>query len=174
MDASTARTLNIRAWVNAAGGPTHFVEAFGAGTKWTQAQVSQWISAANPKGIGNRLARDIEARVGKPKGAMDRPPGVESQDSGQDVDRMRRAARFLEDLFGHYGKRFVASERIPLLIAVYEDMALPDSSSQVALTLKFGRILETENEREEQAGSTGTHGGSRDRGSTSKAKAAAR
>jgi len=163
MDASTARTLNIRAWVREAGGPTQFVEAFGAGTKWTQAQVSQWISTSSPKGIGNRLAREIEARVGKPRGAMDKPPDSQSQDSGQDVERMRRAARFLEELFDHYGRRFVASERIPLLLAVYEDMAIPDSSNQVALALKFGRILESEDEREEQAGSTGTHGRGRNR-----------
>lgn len=163
MDANTARTLNIRAWVRDAGGPTQFVEAFGAGTKWTQAQVSQWISMSSPKGIGNRLAREIEARVGKPRGAMDKPPGSASQDSGQDVERMRRAARFLEELFEHYGRRFVASERIPLLLAVYEDMALPDSSNQVALALKFGRILETEDEREEQTGSPGPHGRSGNR-----------
>lgn len=70
MDASEARTRNIRLIVEAAGGPTSFANQHGHG-RWTQAQVSQWISDTNPKSIGGRLARDIEAELGLKRGALD-------------------------------------------------------------------------------------------------------
>jgi len=68
MDAKTARTTNIRALVAQYGGPTKFTEKSG---DWSQAQVSQWISEANPKGIGHALARKIERTLGLPGGWMD-------------------------------------------------------------------------------------------------------
>ena len=76
MDAKTARTLNTRALVATDGGPTAFANKYGAGEKsnWTQEQVSQWISETKPKGIGHRLAREIERRVGLGPGALDQPP----------------------------------------------------------------------------------------------------
>lgn len=70
MDAKSFRTLNIRSLVAAAGGPTEFAEQTGG--IWTQAQVSQWISEKNPKGIGHTLARNIEEASGKPHGWLDR------------------------------------------------------------------------------------------------------
>lgn len=73
MDATTARTLNIRRFVSAANGPTAFANRYGGG-RWTQAQVSQWVSEENPKSIGGRLARDLEAELRLPRGAMDQPP----------------------------------------------------------------------------------------------------
>lgn len=70
MDASTSRTLNIRALVASSGGPASWAEKYG-GTRWVPAQVSQWISADNPKSIGNRLARDLEKKMGLKVGALD-------------------------------------------------------------------------------------------------------
>lgn len=58
MDASTARTLNMRLRVAAAGGPAEWARLYG-GTRWAQPQVSQWISESNPKSIGHRLSRDL-------------------------------------------------------------------------------------------------------------------
>lgn len=120
MDAKTARTTNIRAWVDAAGGPTGFVAQFGAGTTWTQAQVSQWISATNPKGIGHALARTIEKQVRKPAGSMDRPP--ESQAAGLDKGKLESATQFLEQLFDSKDRQFVASLNVDLITAVYADL----------------------------------------------------
>jgi len=72
MDASTARTQNIRQLVADAGGPTAFSNRYGHG-RWSQAQVSQWIAEENPKSIGNRLARHLEIEVGLPHGSLDYP-----------------------------------------------------------------------------------------------------
>lgn len=69
MDATTARTMNVRELVAKAGGPTAFANSYGSG-RWSQAQVSQW-TADDPKSIGGRLARAIEAEVGLEKGALD-------------------------------------------------------------------------------------------------------
>lgn len=77
MDAKTSRTLHIRRMVAEAGGPTAWIDQFGAGRKWTQDQVSQWISDTKPKGIGHTLARSIEDAAGMERGAMDAPPQPE-------------------------------------------------------------------------------------------------
>lgn len=143
MDAKTCRTENIRRAVVAAGGPAEFARRYG-GTTWTQAQISQWISATNPKGIGHRLARDIEIRTGMAPGSLDRPFAEASQTVGLDVETMRTAARFLEDLFAARGKTFVASERIALLQAVYVELVSTGTPNLVALTTKYGKQLEGE------------------------------
>lgn len=70
MDSATARTLNIRRFVAEAGGPTEFANKYGAG-RWTQAQVSQWISREKPKSIGNALARTLESVLNLNHGTMD-------------------------------------------------------------------------------------------------------
>jgi hypothetical protein len=67
MDASTARTRNIRALVAQHEGPSKFAALVGR----DQAQVSQWISTTHPKPIGSRLARHIEQATGKPLGWLD-------------------------------------------------------------------------------------------------------
>lgn len=87
MDATTARTLNIRDLVAAAGGPTRFAEKYNGG-KWSQAQVSQWISEDRPKGIGARLARTIEAETGNHKGWLDTYPH-EGADSAKAISQMK-------------------------------------------------------------------------------------
>lgn len=169
MDAKTARTENIRQLVADAGGPAEFARRFG-GTTWVQAQVSQWISPTNPKPIGHKLARDIEQRTGRPVGSLDRPPELASQSVGLDIDRMRSAARFLEDLFAARGKVFVASERISLLQAVYVEFVSVDAPNLVALTTKYGKQLEgEENGGHDETRSARAAGGGGNRRSASKA-----
>lgn len=70
MDAKSARTLNIRRFVKEAGGPTPFANKYGNG-RWSQEQVSQWISEKQPKSIGNNLARDLEKVLGLSFGVFD-------------------------------------------------------------------------------------------------------
>lgn len=106
MDAKTARTLNIRALVAVAGGPTSFATRYGAG-RWSQPQVSLWISEANPKPIGHKLARSIEEAVGKPNGWLDTPPhvGKESHSGGLELAILAPALTWLdfdEDEGGRY------------------------------------------------------------------------
>lgn len=84
MDASKARTLNIRSLVAKAGGPGAFANAYGTprdghGSIWPQAQVSQWISLTKPKGIGHKLAREIERRIGVVEGSLDTAPEPDAE-----------------------------------------------------------------------------------------------
>jgi hypothetical protein len=100
MDANTARTENMRRLVAEAGGPAEWLRKYASG-RWQQAQVSQWISLANPKGIGGRLARDLEAALGLPRGELDRPPSGQSQSAGSLRDTMAAAvtiARRVQDM----------------------------------------------------------------------------
>jgi hypothetical protein len=105
MEAKLARTLNIRHFVAEAGGPTEFAIQFG-GDRWTQAQVSQWISENHPKPIGHRLARELEIALGLEKGQFDtwrkgdplgerpkdeRPLGVVMNQLENDIDALRYA-----------------------------------------------------------------------------------
>lgn len=103
MDASTARTENMRRHVAKSGGPTEWAREFG-GDRWTQAQVSQWISESKPKGIGGNLARDLEAAMGLERGTLDRAPlenGAASQsprlDASTIVDAMKALHRIYSD-----------------------------------------------------------------------------
>jgi len=72
MDASAARTENMRRLVADAGGPAGWSRQYG-GARWQQPQVSQWISPKSPKRIGRKLARDLELAMDLPAGELDRP-----------------------------------------------------------------------------------------------------
>lgn len=87
MDAPSYRTHHMRRLVAQAGGPAGWIRKH-AGTRWQQAQVSQWISESNPKGIGHKLARDLEVAMGLPHGYLDLPgDGAEGvTDAGQTAD----------------------------------------------------------------------------------------
>lgn len=69
MDAKTARTLNIRKWVAAEGGPALFSQKLDG--RWAATQVSQWISESKPKPIGHALARALEEAGGRRPGSLD-------------------------------------------------------------------------------------------------------
>ncbi len=73
MDANEARTFHMRQLVAKAGGSTEWSRRYG-GVRWQQPQVSQWISEDSPKGIGKRLARDLETAQGLPRGYLDQIP----------------------------------------------------------------------------------------------------
>lgn len=145
MDAQTARTLNIRQWVADAGGPAEWSRKFSplkddGSPRWPQPQVSQWISETDPKSIGGRLARDIEAALGKPRGVMDSPP--ESQVLKPDLDTIHLALDFLEEMFEARGKEW-NRKRYPLLLAaVVEDLLLPQPLTVVQLSVKYGRAID--------------------------------
>lgn len=99
MDANTARTLNMRLRVAAAGGPAEWARLYG-GTRWAQPQVSQWISESNPKSIGHRLARDLESVMQLPHGTLDRVDqdgdvSLQSQSTGLDFEKMSAAVKVL-------------------------------------------------------------------------------
>lgn len=145
MDASTARTLNIRAWVTEAGGPAEWSRRYSplkedSTAQWPQPQVSQWISEGSPKGIGNALARSIEAAMGKAHGSMDRPP--QSHQLKPDLTTIHLALDFLEEMFEARGKAW-DRKRYPLLLAaVVEDLMRPAPPSVVQLSVKYGGAID--------------------------------
>lgn len=89
MDANEARTFHMRRLVREAGGPAEWARRFG-GARWQQAQISQWISETNPKGIGKRLARELEEVQGLPSGSLDRIPDGQTVAASQPVQLQRR------------------------------------------------------------------------------------
>lgn len=96
----------MRRLVADAGGPTEWAKQYG-GDRWTQAQVSQWISETKPKGIGNRLARDLEAAMSLPRGLLDQPPEASkaSHAARPDFETMAGAVEVLRHYLELTGQR---------------------------------------------------------------------
>lgn len=67
MDSKTIRYQNTRLLVEQAGGVSNFAEKIGKG----QSQTSQFAGTTPIKGIGNKVAREIEEAFGKPHGWLD-------------------------------------------------------------------------------------------------------
>ena len=142
MDASTARTSNIRHLVAEAGGPAEWARRYG-GTRWAQAQVSQWISDANPEGIGGRLARDLETAMSLPHGALDRPNADLSQSVGLDVAKLTSLIESLEIAIAKVGHPVAARTKARLLARLYSDDQASAASSAEALQAALASILAT-------------------------------
>lgn len=69
MDSKSIRYRNTRLLVDQAGGVSNFAEKIGKG----QSQVSQFAGTNPIKGIGNKVAREIEEAFGKSHGWLDIP-----------------------------------------------------------------------------------------------------
>lgn len=139
MDAKTARTENLRAHVAQAGGPAKWAERYG-GTRWLQPQVSQWISETNPKGIGHKLARDLESAMNLAAGSLDRPP--ESQPAGLDVHRLGIALTAMDKALADVHIQGKLGKLAAVLRPIYEQasqVADPDDPHQRALFDAFVR-----------------------------------
>lgn len=74
MDSKTIRYINTRLLVDQIGGVSNFAEKIGKG----QSQTSQFAGANPIKGIGNKVAREIEEAFDKPHGWLDLPHIEES------------------------------------------------------------------------------------------------
>ncbi|MGY8563301.1 hypothetical protein [Stenotrophomonas rhizophila] len=150
MDATTQRTINMRARVAEAGGPAEWARKFG-GTRWQQPQVSQWISETNPKGIGHRLARDLEAAMGVASGTLDRP-STNSQSVGLDVSTLRSAIRLLQLVSEIRGNGPVPDIDAEALATAYETVAAEarslDDSNVVDFMRAFVDRLERSREKD--------------------------
>lgn len=145
MDASTARTLHMRRLVAEAGGPAEWVRRYGA-DRWAQAQVSQWISEASPKGIGGRLARDLEKAMGLAHGHLDLPPS-ESQVPTLDREKLSAAIEFVRDLEQSHGREFERGAASLVIAAVYDHLLREEKPNTVVMTVRFGKMLEEEDGR---------------------------
>lgn len=69
MDSKSIRYLNTRILVEQVGGVSNFAEKINKG----QSQTSQFAGTNPIKGIGNKVAREIEEAFGKPHGWLDIP-----------------------------------------------------------------------------------------------------
>lgn len=67
MDSKSIRYQNTRILVDSVGGISSFAEKIGKG----QSQTSQFAGTNPIKGIGNKVAREIEETFGKPHGWLD-------------------------------------------------------------------------------------------------------
>ena len=75
MDSKTIRYQNTRYLVEMAGGVSNFAEKIGKG----QSQTSQFAGTNPIKGIGNKVAREIEEAFEKPHGWLDIPHKLPSE-----------------------------------------------------------------------------------------------
>lgn len=140
MDASTARTENMRRLVAEAGGPADWARKYG-GSRWQQPQVSQWISETSPKGIGGRLARDLEVAMGMSRGELDSAPSRQSQPVGIDIDTLRSAHRLLQLVAEIRGEQPVPDINVTALAVAYETVRAEAASLDDSNVLDFMRAF---------------------------------
>lgn len=140
MDASTARTENMRRLVAEAGGPADWARKYG-GSRWQQPQVSQWISETSPKGIGGRLARDLEVAMGMSRGELDSAPSRQSQPVGIDIDTLRSAHRLLQLVAEIRGEPPVPEINVTALAVAYETVRAEATSLDDSNVLDFMRAF---------------------------------
>ena len=140
MDATTARTENMRRLVAEAGGQSEWTRLYG-GTRWQPSQVSQWISETKPKGIGGNLARDLEAAMGLANGELDRPPSTESHAVGIDIPTLRSAHRLMQMVAEIRGDEPVPDINVAYLAMAYETVAAEASSLDDSNILDFMRAF---------------------------------
>ncbi len=81
MDSKTIRYNNTRILVDQVGGVSNFAHRINKG----QSQTSQFAGTTPIKGIGNKVAREIEVAFGKPHGWLDLPHNEESKPSDTNV-----------------------------------------------------------------------------------------
>lgn len=149
MDANALRTENMRIHVANAGGPAEWARQFG-GTRWQQPQVSQWISETAPKGIGRKLARDIEAAMGIASGSLDRPLGSESHAVGLDVPTLQSAIRLLQLVAQIRRTPAIPDIDATALAVAYETIQLEATSLDDSNVVDFMRAFAERLEQREQ------------------------
>lgn len=149
MDANAARTQNMRIHVANAGGPAEWARKFG-GTRWQQPQVSQWISETAPKGIGRKLARDLETAMGIEPGSLDRQVGAASHAVGLDVSTLRSAIRLLQLVAEIRRTPKIPDIDANALAVAYETVQLEDASLDDSNVVDFMRAFAERLERREK------------------------
>lgn len=166
MDATTARTVNMRRLIAQAGGPAEWARKFG-GDRWTQPQVSQWISETNPKSIGGRLARDLESVQGLENGALDRPPHMASQPVGIDPEILADAMKLLratDAILGEPPEASINPYRLAVAYqAILEEGGTVSDGKVIDFTARLAKKLREKGEHGDfgsaAAGTGGTTGG---------------
>lgn len=149
MDANAHRTQNMRIHVANAGGPAEWARQFG-GTRWQQPQVSQWISESSPKGIGRKLARDLEAAMGIAPGSLDRPADGASHSVGLDVPTLQSAIRLLQLVAQIRRTPVVPDIDATALAVAYETIQLESASLDDSNVVDFMRAFAERLEQREK------------------------
>ncbi|MFW2563851.1 hypothetical protein [Acinetobacter baumannii] len=99
MDSKTIRYNNTRILVDQVGGVSNFANKINKG----QSQTSQFAGTTPIKGIGNKVAREIEEAFGKPHGWLDIPHETHRLDiskevSGVNSSRYNKLISFFEQI----------------------------------------------------------------------------
>ncbi|QWF19273.1 hypothetical protein [Lysobacter capsici] len=158
MDNKAVRKRNIELLVAQSGGPTEFARTIGR----EQVQVSQWLGGKN---IGDRLARDIEAKLGKDSGWLDSPQWASaSSDSGNstatevtpsqperlDDEKLAASIEWLQGLFNTWRRDFDPVKHARLIAAVYAELTTPAKPNLVRLSLAIAEELDQESEQNDR------------------------
>lgn len=151
MDASTARTENMRRLVADAGGPAEWARLYGT-ARWQPSQVSQWISESKPKGIGGNLARDLERVMGLSNGELDRPPSDQSHAVGIDIPTLRSAHRLMQLVAEIRGDEPVPDINVAYLAMAYETVAAEVASLDDSNILDFMRAFSARLDKAKEGG----------------------
>lgn len=144
MDNKLVRRRNIEALVGLAGGPTEF----GKQIEREQVQVSQWLGGKN---IGDKLARHIEQKLGKPVGWLDSPQWEDdeglatSSRAGSHPGRLSptiiadamRLLRFLDELLPKPAPAELFPQRLAIAYEVVEAEGAPVTDSNIVHIAKF-------------------------------------
>lgn len=132
----------MRRLVAEAGGPAEWARRYG-GTRWAPAQVSQWISETKPKGIGGRLARDLEAAMGMQRGQLDRPPSMAAASHVARLDPaiLRAAHELLRGAYADAGNVYDIENEPDLFAEVYERLAKIAGEPAQADLVSIGRAI---------------------------------
>lgn len=144
MDNKLVRRRNIEALVSKAGGPTEF----GRQIEREQVPVSQWLGGKN---IGDKLARHVEAKLGKPVGWLDTPQWeydeglTTSSRSGSQPGRLdpstiadaMKLLRFLDELLPKPAPAELFPQRLAIAYEVVEAEGASVTDSNIVHIAKF-------------------------------------
>lgn len=131
MDSKTIRYNNTRILVDQVGGVSNFANRINKG----QSQTSQFAGTTPIKGIGNKVAREIEKAFGKPHGWLDivHPELSESNDFVQSIikdkyvhnETLDRIVKKLEKL---YDQNQLTEQRLMIIESIITDWLSKDKN----------------------------------------------
>lgn len=167
MDIFQIRWRNFRLLAGHPGGISEAAVKLGK----SQGQVSHFGGEVPIKNIGPKIAREIEVAYGKDRGWLDRPQwpmggaDVGSQALGLDQEKLLTSIQFVQQQFDAWRKEFVATERIALITAVYDELSRTTSPNWIELSQWLAdQVMGESDERQRKAESVGEHDRSRNQG----------
>src|SRR5690606_26198925 len=125
---------------------------------------SQWISETQPKGIGHRLARDLEKVMGLPEASLDRPPGGVSHQVGMEAAKVAATTQALNIILSRRRAPALDLEQMvdaELFVEAYAELERLEGTpgSDVALGSVVADLVAKREERRNAAREAGQQAG---------------